>query len=55
MLNTRVSVIYIETWQGKNQAEINKDMDIGLALRKLNDYAMRNMFHVTFDTAQLLT
>ncbi|XP_053982119.1 disintegrin and metalloproteinase domain-containing protein unc-71 isoform X5 [Hylaeus volcanicus] len=54
-LNTRVSVIYIETWQGKNQADIEKGMDIALALQKLNDYSMRNLFHLTLDTTQLLT
>ncbi|KAK1123325.1 hypothetical protein K0M31_008943 [Melipona bicolor] len=54
-LNTRVSVIYIETWQGKNQADITAGMDIGVALLNLNDYAMRRMFQVSHDTTQLLT
>ncbi|KZC09205.1 Disintegrin and metalloproteinase domain-containing protein 9 [Dufourea novaeangliae] len=54
MLNTRVSVIYIETWQGRNQADIFKE-DIGRALTNLNAYTMRSMFHVTHDTIQLLT
>ncbi|XP_076396944.1 disintegrin and metalloproteinase domain-containing protein mind-meld isoform X4 [Megachile rotundata] len=54
-LNTRVSIIYIETWQSSNQAEIEKGMDISLALNNLNDYTMRRMFHVPHDTTQLLT
>ncbi|XP_061934664.1 disintegrin and metalloproteinase domain-containing protein 11 isoform X39 [Apis cerana] len=54
-LNTRVSVIYIETWQGINQAEIATGMDIDLALLNLNDYMMRTMFRVPRDTTQLLT
>lgn len=54
-LNTRVSVIYIETWQGMNQADIGAGMDISLALLNLNDYTMRRMFHVPHDTTQLLT
>ncbi|XP_043512070.1 disintegrin and metalloproteinase domain-containing protein 11-like isoform X10 [Frieseomelitta varia] len=54
-LNTRVSVIYIETWQGRNQADITAGMDIGVALLNLNDYAMRRMFQVSQDTTQLLT
>ncbi|KAK2583419.1 hypothetical protein KPH14_009404 [Odynerus spinipes] len=54
-LNTRVSVVYIETWQGGNQAEINKDMDIGEALLKFNDYMFRRIYNVAQDTTQLLT
>ncbi|XP_043258966.1 disintegrin and metalloproteinase domain-containing protein unc-71 [Colletes gigas] len=54
-LKTRVSVVYIETWQGKNQAAIDKGMNIGLALQSLNDYMMRSVYHATHDTIQLLT
>ncbi|XP_076169368.1 disintegrin and metalloproteinase domain-containing protein mind-meld isoform X5 [Ptiloglossa arizonensis] len=54
-LNTRVSVIYIETWQGKNQVDFGTGKDINAALQKLNDYSMRSMYHVLRDTTQLLT
>ncbi|XP_020279213.1 disintegrin and metalloproteinase domain-containing protein 11 isoform X2 [Pseudomyrmex gracilis] len=53
-LNTRVSVVYIETWQGSNQAQINQ-ADIGQALLNFNDYTMRRMFQISQDTTQLLT
>ncbi|XP_051167974.1 disintegrin and metalloproteinase domain-containing protein 33 isoform X2 [Leptopilina boulardi] len=54
-LNTRVSVVYIETWQGGNRASIDKTMDIGRALLGFNDYNMRHMYTVSSDTTQLLT
>ncbi|XP_043465764.1 disintegrin and metalloproteinase domain-containing protein 33 isoform X6 [Leptopilina heterotoma] len=54
-LNTRVSVVYIETWQGGNRAKVDKTVDIGRALLDFTDYMMRNMFHVNTDTTQLLT
>ncbi|XP_033231611.1 disintegrin and metalloproteinase domain-containing protein 19 isoform X2 [Belonocnema kinseyi] len=54
-LNTRVSVVYIETWQGGNQAPIDKSMDIGRALLNFNDYTMRKMYQISPDTTQLLT
>ncbi|XP_044585956.1 disintegrin and metalloproteinase domain-containing protein 9 isoform X13 [Cotesia glomerata] len=54
-LNTRVSVVYIETWQGGNKAAIDSTMEIGRALQNFNDYLLRNMYLVTSDTTQLLT
>ncbi|XP_045474873.1 uncharacterized protein LOC123680809 isoform X6 [Harmonia axyridis] len=54
-LNTRVSVVYIETWQGGNQAQIDRKQDIGKALTNFNDYTSRNLFKVDRDTTQLLT
>lgn len=54
-LNTRVSVVYIETWQGGNQITIDKSIDISRALLNLNDYKTRNIFQISHDTAQLLT
>ncbi|XP_034671738.1 disintegrin and metalloproteinase domain-containing protein unc-71 isoform X4 [Drosophila subobscura] len=53
-LNTRVSVVYIETW-GKNQAVIDGSKDIGKAISNFNDYTSRNLFQVERDTTQLLT
>ncbi|PSN55652.1 hypothetical protein C0J52_21827 [Blattella germanica] len=54
-LNTRVSVVYIETWQGTNQAPIDKSQDISRALLNFNDYTSRKLFKVDKDTTQLLT
>ncbi|VEN64440.1 unnamed protein product [Callosobruchus maculatus] len=54
-LNTRVSVVYIETWQGGNQATIDRNEDIGKALSNFNDYTARKLFKVDKDTTQLLT
>lgn len=45
-LNTRVSVVYIETWQGGNQAPIDRTQDIGRALSNFNDYTSRKLFKV---------
>ncbi|XP_026846051.1 disintegrin and metalloproteinase domain-containing protein unc-71 isoform X2 [Drosophila persimilis] len=53
-LNTRVSVVYIETW-GKNQAIIDGSKDIGKAISNFNDYTSRNLFQIERDTTQLLT
>jgi hypothetical protein len=54
-LNTRVSVVYIETWQGGNQAQINRNEDISRALTNFNDYTSRKLFKIDKDTTQLLT
>ncbi|XP_016973040.1 disintegrin and metalloproteinase domain-containing protein unc-71 isoform X5 [Drosophila rhopaloa] len=53
-LNTRVSVVYIETW-GKNQAVIDGSKDISKAISSFNDYTSRNLFQIERDTTQLLT
>lgn len=54
-LNTRVSVVYIETWQGTNQASIDRTQDVSRALMNFNDYTSRKLFKVDKDTTQLLT
>lgn len=54
-LNTRVSVVYVETWGGGNQAQIDGSKDIGKAISNFNDYTSRNLFKIDKDTTQLLT
>ncbi|XP_021934783.1 disintegrin and metalloproteinase domain-containing protein 19 isoform X5 [Zootermopsis nevadensis] len=54
-LNTRVSVVYIETWQGTNQAPVEKNQDIIRSLLNFNDYTSRKLYKVDKDTTQLLT
>ncbi|XP_055390177.1 disintegrin and metalloproteinase domain-containing protein unc-71 isoform X3 [Condylostylus longicornis] len=53
-LNTRVSVVYIETW-GKNQAQIDGSKDISKAISNFNEYTSRHLFKIDKDTTQLLT
>ncbi|XP_055712336.1 disintegrin and metalloproteinase domain-containing protein unc-71 isoform X4 [Phlebotomus papatasi] len=54
-LNTRVSVVYIETWQQSNKAQIDGGKDISKAISNFNDYTSRNLFKIDKDTTQLLT
>uniref|UniRef100_A0A1B0CAS2 Uncharacterized protein n=2 Tax=Lutzomyia longipalpis TaxID=7200 RepID=A0A1B0CAS2_LUTLO len=54
-LNTRVSVVYIETWQQSNKAQIDGGKDISRAISNFNDYTSRNLFKIDKDTTQLLT
>ncbi|XP_070509632.1 disintegrin and metalloproteinase domain-containing protein 12 isoform X4 [Chironomus tepperi] len=54
-LNTRVSVVYIETWQGQNQAQIDGSKDISKAVSNFNDYTTRKLHSIDKDTTQLLT
>jgi len=54
-INTRVSVVYIETWQGANQALIDKNKEISTALLNFNEYSSHALFNIGKDTAQLLT
>ncbi|XP_063983503.1 disintegrin and metalloproteinase domain-containing protein 33 isoform X5 [Diachasmimorpha longicaudata] len=54
-LNTRVSVVYIETWSGGNQAQIESGMEINRAIQNFNDYIVRKMYKSTQDTIQMLT
>lgn len=54
-LNTRVSVVYIETWGGANQAQIDGNKDITKAISNFNDYTTRNLLKIDKDTTQLLT
>ncbi|KAK6634656.1 hypothetical protein RUM43_012057 [Polyplax serrata] len=54
-LNTRISIVYIETWQSVNKVTIDKNQDISRALLNFNDYTSRKMFKIDKDTSQLLT
>ncbi|VVC39377.1 Hypothetical protein CINCED_3A019380 [Cinara cedri] len=54
-INTRVSVVYIETWQGANQALIDKNKEINVAMLNFNEYTKSVLFNIGKDTAQLLT
>ncbi|XP_063359814.1 disintegrin and metalloproteinase domain-containing protein 11 isoform X2 [Cydia amplana] len=54
-LNTRVSLVYIESWQGGDQADIERKQDITRAILKFNDYTSRKLFKIEKDTTQLLT
>lgn len=54
-LNTRVSVVYLETWYGGNQAQIDGHHSISESLQVINGYIGRSLFKVDRDTAQLLT
>ncbi|CAG5011309.1 unnamed protein product [Parnassius apollo] len=54
-LNTRVSLVYIESWQSADQADIDKKQDITRAIQKFSDYTARKLFKIEKDTTQLLT
>ncbi|KAM3961771.1 LOW QUALITY PROTEIN: disintegrin and metalloproteinase domain-containing protein mind-meld [Aphomia sociella] len=54
-LNTRVSLVYIESWQSADQADIDRKQDITRAILKFSDYTARKLFKVDKDTTQLLT
>ncbi|XP_028038184.1 disintegrin and metalloproteinase domain-containing protein 11 [Bombyx mandarina] len=54
-LNTRVSLVYIESWQGADQAAIDRKADITRAIHTFSDYAARKLFKIEKDTTQLLT
>ncbi|XP_059475027.1 disintegrin and metalloproteinase domain-containing protein 23 isoform X2 [Neocloeon triangulifer] len=54
-LRTRVSVVYIETWQNTNQAMVDRNQDISRALLNFNDYTSRKLYSVEKDTTQLLS
>lgn len=48
-------MVYIETWQGQNQAQIDSTKDISKAISNFNDYTSRKLFKIEKDTTQLLT
>ncbi|XP_072944170.1 zinc metalloproteinase-disintegrin-like NaMP [Epargyreus clarus] len=54
-LNTRVSLVYIESWQSADQADIDRKQDITRAIQKFSDYTARKLFKIEKDTTQLLS
>ncbi|XP_045785529.1 disintegrin and metalloproteinase domain-containing protein 22 isoform X1 [Maniola jurtina] len=54
-LNTRVSIVYIESWQSADQADIDRKHDITRAIQKFSDYTARKLFKIEKDTTQLLS
>lgn len=55
-LKTRLSIVYVETWEDQDQAAgISKQIDINKALDDLSSYARRKLFDVEKDTTQMFT
>ncbi|XP_045485062.1 disintegrin and metalloproteinase domain-containing protein 22 isoform X8 [Pieris rapae] len=54
-LNTRVSVVYIESWQSADQADLDRKYDITRAIQKFSDYSARKLYKIEKDTTQLLS
>ena len=55
-LNTRLSIVYIETWQEQNQAAgFARQRNINQALSDFSDYVGRKLYTVDKDSTQLLT
>ncbi|XP_039747129.1 disintegrin and metalloproteinase domain-containing protein 11 isoform X3 [Pararge aegeria] len=54
-LNTRVSVVYIESWQSADQADFDRKHDITKAIQKFSDYAARKLYKIEKDTTQFLS
>ncbi|XP_059084757.1 uncharacterized protein LOC131881812 isoform X4 [Tigriopus californicus] len=55
-LNTRLSLVYIETWQDQNQAAgFARQRSINQALVDFSDYVGRKLYKIDRDTTQLLT
>ena len=55
-LNTRLSIVYIETWQDQNQAAgFARQRNIQQAMKDFSEYVGRKLYTVDRDTTQLLT
>ncbi|KAF0298579.1 Disintegrin and metalloproteinase domain-containing protein 19 [Amphibalanus amphitrite] len=54
-LNTRISLVYIETWSAENQATVSPAEEIQQALLNFKDYGSRKLFQISRDTTHLLT
>ncbi len=55
-LNTRLSLVYVESWQEQDQAAgFSRQRNIQQAMKDFSDYVGRKLYTVDKDTAQLLT
>ena len=55
-LNTRLSLVYVETWQDHDQAAgFSRERDIQQAMRSFSTYVGQKLYTVDKDTTQLLT
>ena len=55
-LNTRLSLVYVETWQDADQTPgFSRQTNIQEAMRTFSDYTGRKLYSVDKDTTQLLT
>ena len=55
-LETRLSIVYIESWQEQNQvAGFSRIDDINKAMVDFSDYVSRKLYKIDRDTTQLLT
>ena len=55
-LKTRLSIVYVETWEDQDQAPgINKQIDINKAMEDLSAYVSRKLYEIDKDTTQMFT
>lgn len=54
-LNTRISLVYIETWSAENQASVSSSDEIRLALLNFKEYGSQHLFKIARDTTHLLS
>ena len=55
-LKTRISIVYIETWQDQDQAPgISKQNEISKAMEDFSSYVSRKLYDIEKDTTQLFT